>query len=66
MRERGKQKWNENKESCVFKLRYEVLIIANNCKQKRINQREIDKNKVKERCENKIQKKKYFYVIFID
>lgn len=39
VREWGKQKWNKNKESCVFKLRYEVLIIANNCKQKRIKEK---------------------------
>lgn len=48
MRQAQKQ-WDKNKESCVFKLRYEVLIIANNCKQQKINQREIDKNKVKKK-----------------
>lgn len=29
----------KTKESCVFQLRYEVLIIANNCKQKNQSKR---------------------------
>lgn len=62
---RQAKKWNKNKESCVFKLRYEVLIIANNCKQKRIKRNwQKQSKRERERCKNKYKKKVflcYFY-----